>query len=122
MRQIVLNSLQCLDCNDVITSHHQHDFVKCSCGNSFADGGTEYIRSGGKVKYLTVYADDDFELVRVSTERGGRGINGDESLTWTKICDMNDEWLEAVLDYGGAQWHLDIIRKEIEYRKNEKLL
>ena len=30
---------------------------------------------------------------------------------------MNDDWLEAVLDYGGAEWHLNIIRNEIEYRK-----
>lgn len=120
MRQIVLNSLQCLDCNDVITSHHRHDFVKCSCGNSFADGGVDYVRSGGKVKYLTVYADDDFELVRVSAERGSRGVNSDESLKYIKICDMTDGHLEAVLDYGGAEWHLDIIRKEIEYRKNGK--
>ncbi len=30
---------------------------------------------------------------------------------------MDDDHLEAVLDYGGADWHMDLIRKEIEYRK-----
>lgn len=118
-KQIVLNSGQCLACGQVITSHHRHDFIKCSCGVSFLDGGTEYVRCGGVIKFLTVYDDDDFELVRVSAERGGRGINGDEPLTWTKICDMNDDWLEAVLDYGGAPWHLDIIRKELQYRRSD---
>jgi hypothetical protein len=29
---------------------------------------------------------------------------------------MDDDHLEAILDYGGADWHLDLIRKEIEYR------
>jgi hypothetical protein len=32
---------------------------------------------------------------------------------------MNDDWLEAVLDYGGPEWHLNIIKNEIEYRKNK---
>jgi hypothetical protein len=32
---------------------------------------------------------------------------------------MKDEHLEAVLDYGGAEWHLDLIQKEIQYRKPE---
>lgn len=121
-RQIVLNSAQCLECGEILVSHHRHDFVRCSCGNLFLDGGTNYVRWGvkdsSKMKNLTVLAGDDFELVRISAERGGRGINGDEPLTWTKICDMNDDWLEAVLDYGGEEWHLDIIRKEIEYRKS----
>jgi len=30
---------------------------------------------------------------------------------------MEDDHLEAVLDYGGADWHLDLIKKEIQYRK-----
>jgi hypothetical protein len=30
---------------------------------------------------------------------------------------MDDDYLEAVLGYGGAEWHLELIRKEIEYRK-----
>jgi hypothetical protein len=33
---------------------------------------------------------------------------------------MDDDYLEAVLNYGGADWHLDIIRKEIKYREDGK--
>jgi hypothetical protein len=33
---------------------------------------------------------------------------------------MDDDYLLAVLDYGGADWHLDIIRKEIKYRQDGK--
>jgi len=122
-RQIVLNSIKCLECGETLISHHRHDYKTCNCANAtMCDGGTDYLRYGAKdmskIKLFTVYADDDFELVRLSAERGGRGIDGTEPLTWTKIADMNDDWLEAVLDYGGSPWHLDIIRKEIEYRKN----
>lgn len=120
-RQIVLNSIKCLECGETLISHYQHDYRTCSCdNNTMCDGGVSYLRYGAKdmskVKLFTVYADDDFELVRLSAERGGRGVDGTEPLTWTKVADMNDDWLEAVLEYGGADWHLDIIRKEIEYR------
>lgn len=86
------------------------------------DGGTSYLRYGAKdmskIKIFAVYADDDFETVRKYATRGGRGKNGTEPLSWIAICNMNDDWLEAVLDYGGPDWHLDLIRKEIQYRKD----
>lgn len=119
-RQIVLNSVQCLECDEILVSHHRHDYVTCSCENrAMCDGGTSYVRSGGKVKYLTVYSDEPFELVRISAERGSRGVDGSEPLHWIKICDMSDEHLQAVLDYGGEKWHLDIIKKEIEWREKK---
>lgn len=125
-RQIVLNSIKCLECGETLISHYRHDYKTCNCINAtMCDGGTDYLRYGAKdmskIKLFTVYADDEFELVRLSAERGGRGIDGTEPLTWTKIADMNDDWLNAVLDYGGSPWHLDIIRKEIEYRKIKEL-
>jgi hypothetical protein len=85
------------------------------------DGGTAYLRYGAKdmnkIKIFAVYTDDDFELVRKYATRGSRGIDGKQPLTWIPLCEMEDDHLEAVLDYGGADWHLDLIRKEIEYRK-----
>ena len=65
---------------------------------------------------VVVYADMPHSIVRLYATRGGRGKDGKQPLTQTRICDMNDEWLQAVLDYGGAEWHLNIIRNEIEYR------
>ena len=85
------------------------------------DGGTAYLRYGAKdmskIKIFAVYTDDDFENVRKYATRGSRGVDGKAPLSWIAICDMTDDHLEAVLDYGGADWHLDIIRKEIQYRK-----
>lgn len=44
---IIRNAAQCAKCGDIIESTYQHDFVSCSCGAIFVDGGREYIRSGG---------------------------------------------------------------------------
>jgi hypothetical protein len=85
------------------------------------DGGTEYGRYGAmdmsKIEKIDVYDDDDFEIVRKHATRGSRGPDGDQPLSWIAICDMDDDYLEAVLDYGGPEWHINIIKKEIEYRR-----
>lgn len=46
MAGIVKNSAKCLKCGDVLVSTHRHDFVECSCGNLFIDGGLNYLRMG----------------------------------------------------------------------------
>jgi len=97
MRQIVYNSVKCLECNKVLVSRHRHDYVTCGCPNdAMADGGNEYERYGAmdmdKIETHYVYADDDFEIVRKYAVRGSRGKYGETEL-------MN---------------------KEIEYRKNGK--
>ena len=85
-----------------------------------AVGGLDYLRYGavdfGKIQSIAVFADMPHSVVRLYATRGGRGKDGKQPLTQTRMCDMNDEWLQAVLDYGGAEWHLNIIRNEIEYR------
>ena len=125
-KQIVYNSVTCLECNETLVSYHRHDFKKCSCPNqAMADGGTAYLRYGAadmkKIKIRAVYADDSFEIVRQHATRGGRGKDGKQPLTWVPLCEMSDDWLEAVLDYGGPDWHIDLIRKEIEYRKENNI-
>jgi len=41
------NKAQCMKCGSVIESTFRHEFVMCSCGAIFVDGGNEYWRSGG---------------------------------------------------------------------------
>lgn len=41
------NIAKCKKCGDIIESKHRHDFVQCSCGAIFVDGGNDYIRRGG---------------------------------------------------------------------------
>lgn len=62
--KLIRNALRCLDCKDVIESKHRHDFVQCTCGNVFVDGGLEYQRIGYKwtdglgYENLSMYGDD----------------------------------------------------------------
>lgn len=125
MRQLVYNAVTCLECQETLVSYHRHDYKTCSCPNeAMVDGGTAYLRYGAKnmkkIKIFAVYADDDFEIVRKYATRGSRGKDGNEPLKWVPICEMDDDYLEAVLDYGGPEWHLELIRKEIKYREYER--
>lgn len=45
-KRLVRNSALCHACGDEIESKHRHDFVSCTCGNIFVDGGLDYIRRG----------------------------------------------------------------------------
>jgi len=45
---LLRNAAQCRKCGDVIESRHRHDFVRCSCGAIFVDGGRDYARAGGE--------------------------------------------------------------------------
>jgi hypothetical protein len=42
------NKAQCGNCKDVIESKYHYDFVSCSCGDIFVDGGNDYWRAGFK--------------------------------------------------------------------------
>jgi hypothetical protein len=56
---ILKNSIQCLDCMEILESKHRHDYVECGCPNmAMTDGGKDYLRRGAKdfsrVKDLSV--------------------------------------------------------------------
>jgi hypothetical protein len=44
--ELFRNRAMCNKCGDVIESLHRHNFVECSCGNIFVDGGLSYNRRG----------------------------------------------------------------------------
>lgn len=127
-RELVYNEITCLECNESLVSYSRHDYKTCSCPNeAMVDGGQVYGRYGAKdlnkIDTFYVYDDDDFKFVRRYASRGGRGVDGREPLTWTKLKDMNDEWLQAVLLYypkGTDNSHLRLIQKEIDYRKQSR--
>lgn len=43
-KKIVLNSIRCNHCGDVIVSRSRHNYVTCGCGKCSVDGGNEYLR------------------------------------------------------------------------------
>jgi len=123
MRQIVYNAIKCLECGETIVSRSRHDYNTCSCPNhAMVDGGNEYERYGANdmtmIEPKYIYADDPFEIVRKYATRGSRGVDGRQPLTYIPICDIKDDYLWAILEYGGPEWHLDLIRKEIKYRED----
>ena len=40
------NAVRCVPCDEVLYSAHRHDFVSCSGGHVFVDGGSAYQRRG----------------------------------------------------------------------------
>ena len=47
---IRINQALCQICNDIITSHHRHDFKWCSCKSLSVDGGSWYTARNFKDK------------------------------------------------------------------------
>lgn len=43
-----VNCVRCTNCGDKIYSRATYDFHYCRCGETFVDGGFDYIRCGGK--------------------------------------------------------------------------
>lgn len=39
-----MSKAQCILCGDIMESKHRHDFVYCKCGESWLDGGDDYMR------------------------------------------------------------------------------
>lgn len=129
IEQIVLNRVQCKECNEILTSYHRHDYVTCKCPNeTMVDGGQDYQRYGGanlnKVdRSLTVYVSDDHEVMRKAAYWGTYGKKGDEPRRWVHIADMTDDHLEACIKNLGGRISPMIEKtmvNELEYRtKND---
>lgn len=64
-RRLFRNAVQCGRCKEIIESTNRNDFVTCSCGGLFVDGGLHYERRGGSengfgncIEMYVYYADD----------------------------------------------------------------
>ena len=53
-KQILANKIKCKKCGDIIESKSRHDFVECSCGACYVDGGKDYVRIGGKLEDIEI--------------------------------------------------------------------
>ena len=60
--KILRNRIRCNNCGDIIESKYRHDFVQCSCGRVFVDGGHDYLRRG------FTESDSDYEELSEVTE------------------------------------------------------
>ena len=96
---IVASKRVCTICGDEMWSKERHDYVTCKCGACSLDGGLAYTHWGGPSVDASVYSDDDFSIIRQNELRGGRGVNGDQPLTWVPIANMSDNWLKSTIKY-----------------------
>lgn len=125
VKQIVYNSIKCLECNKVIVSRHRHDYVTCECPNkAMVDGGNEYERYGAmdmdKIEFKYIYADDDYEIVRQHATRGSRGKDGKQPLTWIAIADMDNVELIGILTLLEKKLNIDrTTTKPLKKENNE---
>jgi len=60
------NRIKCLLCNDIIESISQHNFVRCSCGLCFVDGGSNSHIGGDLNFILEMPTDDPVENRRIT--------------------------------------------------------
>ena len=59
MKVLTKNAIECLVCNTILESKHQHDFRICNCSNgAFVDGGLSYNRIGAM----------DLDLIEILSE------------------------------------------------------
>lgn len=101
MSTIIRNALRTPD-GTVIRSRHRHDYVTHTDANGkeyMVDGGIDYIRrsANGDEEDMVVTTEDSFEEVRQACDWGTYGINGDQPLSYIKLCDMETAHIEAVL-------------------------
>ena len=75
------NKARCKKCGDIIESKHQHDFVRCSCGEIFIDGGTVCPRGGANnwknfedLSITEINEMEKYELTNEAVEWWGRTL------------------------------------------------
>jgi hypothetical protein len=136
-RVIIYNAIQTPD-GTIIESTHRHDYVTHIDKNGeeyMVDGGKDYLRRNVnivKAKELTMYQEpwtaEFHERARKVVKRGGRGKDGRQPLTYVPICEMNDAWLMATIDYNKIRgltpennWFTDLLYKEKHYRNDNNI-
>ena len=123
MREILSNRMRTPD-GTVLHSAHRHDYVTHTDANGkeyVLDGGWDYVRRSvnGDEKLLTVWSDDNHEMIRKVVTWGTYGKNGDETLVHVTITDMSSEHLQACLDTQQRTMRpalLKVMQDELEYR------
>jgi len=103
-RQIIYNAIMTPD-GTVLESKHRHDYVTHLDKNGeeyMLDGGLDYTRRSinkEEAKDISLYSDAPHEQIRDKVSRGGRGLDGTEPLKYVLLKDINNKWLQAIIDY-----------------------
>ena len=124
MSSLISNALRTPD-GTILRSRHRHDYVTHTDANGktyMLDGGLSYVRcsANGDEEHLTVTLEDPHELVREECVWGTYGVDGDQPLTYKKLCDMTTDHIEAVLKNVSAinPAIKTAMQNELEYRND----
>lgn len=123
MRKLILNRIRTPD-GTILESKNQHDFRShrdtITGELYFTDGGSSYLRrSVNEVSYedISLYSDDDFEILRKNICWATFGKNGDEELQYKSISNMSSNHIKAILsNCTVADYMKELFEKEISYR------
>lgn len=111
-----------------LRSYHVHDYkthVDKVTGEVYmVDGGNEYLRRSVNdvpAEDLTVYLDDNFEVVRMAFvwKSYGKNLEHAPNGIYVALCDMEDDHIEAILT---TQTHIrgtfveKLFKDELKYR------
>lgn len=126
-KQLIYSAVRTPD-GTVLESKHRHDYVSHLDTNGetyILDGGTDYIRTSVNkepAKSLALYDDAPHEQIREVISRGGRGVDGTEPLKYVLLKDIDNDYLQAIIDYETKNRpknkYLQIYKNEQKFRKN----
>lgn len=126
-KQLIYNAIKTPD-GTVLVSYHRHDYKSYVDANSdtyVIDGGLDYIRTSVNsvpAESLAIYEDAPFEVIREYLHRGGRGKKGEEELKFVVLKDIDDDWLQAIIDYEETHRpnniYLKFYKQEKEWRQS----
>lgn len=112
----------------ILESNHRHDFVSHVDKNGETyqlDGGCDYIKRSINIveaEDLSLYSDSPHKQIREVVSRGSRGKDGKQPLAYIKLREIDDEYLQAIIDYEEElrpnNGYLPIYYAEQEFRKN----
>lgn len=125
-RQIVANLIRTPD-GTILQSFNRHDFKEYRDANGeeyMVDGGLDYLRRsiGQTQPYeeLSVYSDDEFNVIRKYFRWGTYGKNGDQLLRYVALQEMSDAHIGACLDNLILHsLHIKLFTEELELRNKE---
>ena len=123
--QLLYNALQTPD-GTILTSRSRHDYVSHvdeNGKNYFTDGGLDYVRCSahGDEVHLSVWSDDNHEVIRERAEWGTYGKDGDKPLNWVKLKDIETDHLKAVIRQCQASKMHPAFVAELSYRNDQCL-
>ncbi|HED05257.1 MAG TPA: hypothetical protein ENI61_01075 [Ignavibacteria bacterium] len=114
-KPLIRNAIQTPD-GTILESKFRHDYQEYTDKNGktyMVDGGLDYLRRSivGDEKDLSLYNNEPHEVQREVLTWGTRGINGNLSLKYVKISEMETSHINAVL----LEYHpMDIIEACME--------